>query len=89
MSIVSVVSESLRLAVMILKSAIELSIETSKIASGQELDRSRFTRAEERAFEKHRRNYFKSWLLFSLERQAPERKFCPGTRKTFRPKVSR
>ena len=66
MSIVSGFPQSLRRAVMILKSAIELSIETSKIAGGQELDLSRFTRAEERAFEKHRRNYFKSWLLFSL-----------------------
>jgi len=56
----------LGVAVMILKSAIELSVETSRIAGGEELDLSRFARAEERAFEKHRRNYFKSWLLFCL-----------------------
>jgi cation diffusion facilitator family transporter len=56
----------LGVAVMILKSAIELSIETSRIAGGEELDLSKFARAEEKAFEKHRRNYFKSWLLFCL-----------------------
>jgi cation diffusion facilitator family transporter len=56
----------LGVAVMILKSAIELSVETSRIAGGEELDLSRFARTEERAFEKHRRNYFKSWLLFCL-----------------------
>jgi hypothetical protein len=53
-------------AALILKSAIELSVETSRIAGGEELELSRFARAEERAFEKHRRNYFKSWLLFCL-----------------------
>ena len=56
----------LGVAAMILKSAIELSVETSRIAGGEKLELSRFARAEERAFEKHRRNYFKSWLLFCL-----------------------
>jgi cation diffusion facilitator family transporter len=53
-------------AVLIVKSAIELSIEISKIAGGQELDLSRFARVEEKAFIKHRRDYFKSWMLFTL-----------------------
>jgi cation diffusion facilitator family transporter len=53
-------------AILILKSAIELTIETSRVAGGEELNLSRFARAEEKAFEKHRRNYFKSWLLFCL-----------------------
>jgi cation diffusion facilitator family transporter len=56
----------LGVAVMILKSATELTVETSRIAGGEELDLSKFARAEEKAFEKHRRNYFKSWLLFCL-----------------------
>lgn len=56
----------LAVAVMIVKSAVELSIETWRIASGEELDLTKFTRTEEKAFEKHRRDYFKSWLLFSL-----------------------
>jgi cation diffusion facilitator family transporter len=51
---------------MILKSAIELTVETSRIVGGEELDLSKFARAEEKAFEKHRRNYIKSWLLFCL-----------------------
>jgi len=70
-------------AVMILKSAIELSIETSKIAGGQELDLSRFTRAEERAFEKHRRNYFKSWLLFSLREANTREKILSQYKESF------
>ena len=53
-------------AILIVKSATELAIEASRIAGGQELDLSRFARAEEKAFIKHRRDYFKSWLLFSL-----------------------
>jgi cation diffusion facilitator family transporter len=53
-------------AIFILKSAIELTIETSRVAGGEELNLSRFARAEEKAFEKHRRSYFKSWLLFCL-----------------------
>ena len=70
-------------AVMILKSAVELSVETSKIAGGQELDLSRFTRAEERAFEKHRRNYFKSWLLFSLREANTREKILSQYKKSF------
>ena len=50
-----------------MKSAVELAIEVSRIAGGQELDLTRFARAEEKAFIKHRRDYFKSWLLFSLQ----------------------
>lgn len=70
-------------AVMILKSAIELSIETSRIASGEELDLSRFARAEERAFEKHRRNYFKSWLLFCLRESNTRQDIISQYKKSF------
>lgn len=68
---------------MILKSAIELAVETSKIAGGQELDLSRFTRAEERALEKRRRDYFKSWLLFSLREVNTREKIVSWYRKRF------
>lgn len=68
---------------MILKSAVELAIETSKIAGGQELNLSRFTRAEERAFEKHRRNYFKSWLLFSLREANTREKILSQYKQSF------
>jgi len=57
----------LGVACIILKSAVELSIETARIASGEEFDSSRFTIAEEKAFQKHRRDYFKWWLFFSLK----------------------
>ena len=56
----------LGVAIMMLKSAIELTAETLRLARGGELDLSRFVRPEEKAFEKHRRNYFKSWMLLSL-----------------------
>jgi cation diffusion facilitator family transporter len=68
---------------MILKSATGLAIETSKIAGGQELDLSRFTRAEERAFENRRRDYFKSWLLFSLREVNTREKIVSRYRKNF------
>jgi cation diffusion facilitator family transporter len=57
----------LGVAAMILKSAIELTIETRRIAGGEEIDLSGFTRVEEKLFEQHRRNYFRSWLLFCLK----------------------
>jgi len=56
----------LGVALVILKSAIELTAETVRIVRGAELDLSRFARAEEKAFEKYRRNYFKWWMLLSL-----------------------
>jgi hypothetical protein len=68
---------------MILKSAIDLAVETSRIAGGQELDLSRFARAEERAFERHRRNYFKSWLLFSLREASTREKIVSQYKKSF------
>jgi hypothetical protein len=57
---------ALGVAALILKSAIELTAETLRIAKGEGLDISRFTRIEERMFESHRRNYFKWWLLLCL-----------------------
>jgi hypothetical protein len=52
---------------MILKSAIELAIETLKVAKGVGLDVSRFARIEEKIVENHRKNYLKGWILFSLK----------------------
>jgi len=57
---------ALGVAALILKSAIELTTETLRIAKGEGLDISRFARIEERMFESHRRNYFKWWLLLCL-----------------------
>jgi len=73
----------LGVAAMILKSAIELSVETSRIAGGEKLELSRFARAEERAFEKHRRNYFKSWLLFCLREASTRENVVSQYKKSF------
>ncbi len=58
---------ALCVAIMILKSAIGLAIETLKVAKGADLDISRFVRIEERIVENHRNNYLKGWILFSLQ----------------------
>jgi cation diffusion facilitator family transporter len=58
---------ALGVAIMILKSAIELAIETLKVAKGVGLDVSRFARIEEKIVENHRKNYLKGWILFSLQ----------------------
>jgi cation diffusion facilitator family transporter len=70
-------------AILILKSAIELTIETSRVAGGEELNLSRFARAEEKAFEKHRRNYFKSWLLFCLREANTKHDIVSQYKKSF------
>ena len=57
---------ALGVAIMILKSAIELAIETLRVAKGAGLDISRFARIEEKIVENHRKNYLKGWILFSL-----------------------
>ena len=58
---------ALGVAIMILKSAIELAIETLRVAKGATLDISRFARIEEKIVENHRKNYLKGWILFSLQ----------------------
>ena len=58
---------ALGVAIMILKSAIELAIETLRVAKGAGLDISRFARIEEKIVENHRKNYLKGWILFSLQ----------------------
>lgn len=70
-------------AILILKSAIELTIETSRVAGGEELDLSKFARAEEKAFEKHRRDYFKSWLLFCLREANTRQDIIARYKKSF------
>jgi cation diffusion facilitator family transporter len=58
---------ALGVAIMILKSAIELAVETLRIAKGAALDISRFARIEEKIVENHRKNYLKGWILFLLQ----------------------
>jgi hypothetical protein len=70
-------------AILILKSAIELTIETSRVAGGEELNLSKFARAEEKAFEKRRRDYFRSWLLFCLREANTRQNIISQFRKSF------
>jgi cation diffusion facilitator family transporter len=57
----------LAVAILILKSAIELANEALRIiAKGEKLDVSRFGREYEKFVENHRINYFKSWILYYI-----------------------
>jgi cation diffusion facilitator family transporter len=56
----------LGVAFLLLKSAIELTVETFRIARGKQLDVSKFVEPEERVLEKYRRDFFKTWILFAL-----------------------
>jgi hypothetical protein len=58
---------ALGVAGLILKSATELTLETVRIARGEGLDLSHFARIEGKILENRRRNYFKWWLLLSLQ----------------------
>jgi Co/Zn/Cd efflux system component len=58
---------ALLVAGLILKSAIELMIETSRMAKGEELDTTRFGREYEQAVNRQRRHFFKTWLLLNLK----------------------
>ena len=56
----------LAVAVLILRSAIELTIETRRAAQGEDMDTSRFSREYERLWDTRQRKYFESWLLVLL-----------------------
>jgi cation diffusion facilitator family transporter len=56
----------LGISLMILKSAVELAMETLRIAKGKPLDLSRFVEPEEKTLEKYRITYFKSWIMLAL-----------------------
>ena len=56
----------LAVALVILKSAYDLTTEVFKMAKGEELDFSAFGREYEKAFNRRRKSYFRAWTLFSL-----------------------
>lgn len=56
----------LAVAIVILKSAYDLSTEVFKMARGGELDLSSFGREYEKVLSKHRKGYFRAWTLLSL-----------------------
>jgi len=58
---------ALLVAGLILKSAIELTMETIRMARGEELDTTRFGREYEQAVRGQRRRFFKTWLLLNLK----------------------
>jgi Co/Zn/Cd efflux system component len=54
-------------AVLILRSAIQLTVETRRAAGGEDTDTSHFQREYERLWNTRQRRYFESWLLVLLE----------------------
>ena len=56
----------LAVAIVILKSAYDLTTEVFKMAKGGELNLSAFGREYEKVIDKHRKGYFRSWTLLSL-----------------------
>jgi hypothetical protein len=56
----------LAVAIVILKSAYDLTTEVFKMAKGGELNLSSFGREYEKVIDKHRKGYFRSWTLLSL-----------------------
>lgn len=56
----------LAVAIVILKSAYDLSTEVLKMARGGELDLSSFGREYEKVLGRHRQGYFRAWTLLSL-----------------------
>jgi Co/Zn/Cd efflux system component len=54
-------------AILILKSAIELTAETIRVGKGGELNLSKFRSGYEKTFEQYRLNYFKFWTLFEMK----------------------
>jgi len=70
-------------AFLIVKSAVELSAETVKIAKGGELDFSKFKRGYEQKFEQHRIDYFKFWILFELNNAMTKGELVSKFRTTF------
>jgi len=57
---------ALAVAILVLKSAVELAAETVRVAKGEQLDLAKFGRAEAKLYERFRRGYLKRWMLFSL-----------------------
>jgi cation diffusion facilitator family transporter len=57
---------ALLVAVLIGKSAVELTIETVRMAGGGELDVSRFSREYEKVLANRRHNFLKTWLMLTL-----------------------
>lgn len=58
---------ALAVAALILKSAYDLTLETVRVARGQEMDSSAFGREYEKVIDARRRSYLRSWLLFTLK----------------------
>jgi len=57
---------ALLVAGLIFKSAVELVLETLRIAKGEELEPSRFNRKYEEAVSKRREEFFRFWVLLAL-----------------------
>jgi Co/Zn/Cd efflux system component len=70
-------------AIMILKSAIELTVETIRVAKGGELNLSEFSSGYEKRFEKYRLSYFKFWTLFEMKSTASREELIAKFNKTF------
>jgi len=75
---------ALLVAGLIFKSAIELLFETFRIAKGEELETSRFSRKYEEAVSNQRRKFFKAWILLALKGSQTREDIIRDYGKTFK-----
>jgi Co/Zn/Cd efflux system component/ribosomal protein S19E (S16A) len=74
---------SLGVATLIIKSGIELSIETAKTAKGEKTDFSRFKARWEKQLANFRHDYFKFWILIKTEKPISFEELCLESDRTF------